>query len=71
MAKNRSDINTESWIDPDRMCSEFRDWRIPDLIFLDIELGSTNGMIVSDHIREDIGNRYTSIVFISGKANMQ
>lgn len=66
--ENGIDIDTESWIDPDRMCFEFKDWGIPDLIFLDIELGSTNGMIVSDHIREDMGDRYTSIVFISGKS---
>ena len=66
--ENRIDIDTESWIDPDRMCSELRDWGIPDLVFLDIEFGSTNGMIVSDYIRENLGNRYTSIVFISGKS---
>ncbi len=66
--EKKLDIETETWQEPERMCSDFKNWGIPDLIFLDIELGATNGMIVSDYIREDLGDRYTSIVFISGKS---
>jgi len=66
--KNKIDIDTETWLDPKSMCDNLEAFGIPDLIFLDIELGRTNGMEVSEHIRERMGNRYTSIVFISGKS---
>ena len=67
-ATNRIDMDVETWLNPESMCADFDNWGIPDLIFLDIELGKTNGMTVSDHIREGMGDRYTSIVFISGKS---
>ena len=38
------------------------------IIFLDIELKNCNGIDVSEHIRNVIGNETVQIVYVSGKA---
>ena len=68
--ENKYEVETEVWQSPSKMCSDFKYWGKPDLLFLDIEFTDTNGMRVARYLRNELNDCYTSIVFISGKANM-
>ena len=45
----------------------FADGEYFDLVFLDIELSTLNGVAVGEKIRSELGNETTQIVYISGK----
>ena len=66
--ENKYEVETEVWQSPSKMCSDFKYWGKPDLLFLDIEFTDTSGMRVARYLRNELNDCYTSIVFISGKS---
>ncbi len=62
------EILVDTYISGEELCSEIRkNNELYDLIFMDVELESLNGIEAGKVIREEIRNYYTKIVFISGR----
>jgi len=51
----------------ERLCQQLEKGEIYELIFLDIEMGETNGVEVGRKIRDEYNNESLQIVYISGK----
>lgn len=61
------DIEAEPYLSGEKFCDALRNGEVFDLIFLDIELKSMNGIDVSKFIREVLEDELQQIVFISAK----
>lgn len=68
----RRNIETEVtvWYTGEELCSSMGTGKyLPDVLFLDIELLTTDGMKVGKYIREELENLETMIVYISAKSS--
>ena len=61
------DINV--WYSGETLCEYLKSGKHLDILFLDIELLNITGIEVGNYIRETLGNRNLSLVYISGKAS--
>lgn len=62
------DIEVEPYLSGERFCAALENGEVFDLIFLDIELQSMNGINVSKFIRDSMEDELQQIVFISAKS---
>lgn len=62
------DIEVEPYLSGERFCTALENGEVFDLIFLDIELQSMNGINVSKYIRDSMEDELQQIVFISAKS---
>lgn len=68
IAKQRGiEIETEPYPNGERFCSALKKGEVFDLIFLDIELQSMNGVEVAEYIRQTLDDELQQIVFISAQ----
>lgn len=68
--KNKGiDIDVSVWYAGESLCNFLKQDNILDILFLDIELISTNGIRVGNYIREELENLETIIIYISSKSN--
>lgn len=63
----KSDIKV--WYSGEALCEYLKNENHLDILFLDIELLKITGIEVGNYIRETLGNRGMSIVYISGKSS--
>lgn len=68
-SKQRINITVSVWYTGESLCAFLQQGNTLDLLFLDIELISTNGIQVGNFIREELENLETTIVFISSKSS--
>lgn len=61
-------IEVEPYLNGERFCTALENGEVFDLIFLDIELQSMNGIDVSKFIRDSMEDELQQIVFISAKS---
>lgn len=61
------EIEAEPYLSGERFCDALQNGEVFDIIFLDIELKSMNGIDVSKFIREVLEDELQQIVFISAK----
>ncbi|MCI8947151.1 MAG: response regulator transcription factor [Lachnospiraceae bacterium] len=61
------DVNV--WYSGESLCNYLKTEEVPDLLFLDIELISTDGIKVGRYIREELENMEIMIVYISSKSS--
>ena len=64
---NNIKLETEIWYSGESLCNYLENSRQPDILFLDIELFSMNGIDAADFIRNKLDNRQMQIIYISGK----
>lgn len=57
------------WYTGESLCDFLTQGNLVDLLFLDIELISTDGIQVGNYIREELKNLETIIVYISSKSS--
>lgn len=62
-------VDIKVWYSGESLCEYLKSGNHLDIVFLDIELLKTTGIEVGNYIRETLGNRGMSIVYISGKAS--
>lgn len=68
--KKKIQIDVLVWYTGEGVCRYLKDQEyFPDILFLDIELISTDGIKVGKYIREELDNLETDIVYISGKSS--
>ncbi len=68
--KNGFDIEIDVWYTGERLCDDILNKKIHlDMLFLDIELVSTDGIKVGRFIRDELENLETAIVYISSKSS--
>ena len=63
------DITIDCFPDGEALCHRMLDEPCYDLIFLDIELGTSNGIEIGKMLRSDLWQSQTDLVYISGKDN--
>ena len=67
--ENKLQMNIDIWYQGESLCRFLREnKKILDVLFLDIELLTTNGIEVGRFIREEQENMETAIVYISAKS---
>lgn len=64
--KHLIDVSIEVFFSGDDLLRYIKNKNNFDLIFLDIEMGTLNGIQVGNEMRESIGDNDTQIIFISG-----
>lgn len=64
---NNIKLETEIWYSGESLCNYLENSRQPDILFLDIELFSMNGIDAAEFIRNKLDNRQMQIIYISGK----
>lgn len=62
-------IDVDVWYTGESLCEFLKKENMVDLLFLDIELISTDGIAVGSFIREELENMDTIIVYISSKSS--
>lgn len=62
-------IDVSVWYTGESLCDFLKQDNVLDLLFLDIELISTDGIQVGNFIREELKNLETTIVYISSKSS--
>ncbi len=62
-------LDISIWYSGESLCSFLKQGQRPDLLFLDIELISTDGIQVGRFIREELADMETMIVYISSKSS--
>ena len=62
-------IEVNVWYTGESLCDYLKRDNLLDLLFLDIELISTNGIQIGNFIREELNNLETTIVYISSKSS--
>ena len=62
-------IDVDVWYTGESLCESLQKENVVDLLFLDIELISTDGIAVGSFIREELENMDTIIVYISSKSS--
>lgn len=68
--QNKIQIDIDIWYRGESLCRFLREKeQIPDVLFLDIELLTTNGIEVGRFIREEQENMETAIVYISANSS--
>lgn len=67
--KRGIDFEVSAWYTGESLCNSLKKGNRLDILFLDIELISTNGIKVGNFIREELENLETMIIFISSKSN--
>ena len=68
--KNGFDIEIYVWYTGESLCDDISDKKLQlDMLFLDIELVSTDGIKVGKYIRDELENLETAIVYISSKSS--
>jgi len=68
--KNGFDIEIYVWYTGEGLCDDISDKKLQlDMLFLDIELVSTDGIKVGKYIRDELENLETAIVYISSKSS--
>lgn len=63
------EIDTNVWFTGESLCNFLTQGNLLDLLFLDIELISMDGIQVGNFIREELKNLETVIVYISSKSS--
>ena len=68
--ENKLQMNIDIWYQGESLCRFLREnKKILDVLFLDIELLTTNGIEVGRFIREEQENMETAIVYISANSS--
>ena len=62
-------MNMRIWHSGEELCDALEEGLELDLLFLDIELITTNGVIIGDFIRNSLENVETEIIYISSKSS--
>lgn len=62
-------FEVDVWYSGEKLCSSFEQGNEWDLLFLDIELITTDGIAVGRYIRNELKNRECVIVYISSKSS--
>lgn len=62
-------MNVRIWHSGEELCDALEEGLELDLLFLDIELITTNGVIIGDFIRNSLENVETEIIYISSKSS--
>ena len=66
--KQRIKVDISVWYTGESLCKFLKKENTLDILFLDIELISTDGIKVGNYIREELENIETSIIYISSKS---
>lgn len=69
MDANGLEVDISVWYKGESLCRFLEKESILDILFLDIELVSTNGIQVGKFIREELENMETVIIYISSKSS--
>lgn len=67
--KHEIKIDISVWYTGESLCKFLKKENVLDILFLDIELISTDGIKVGSFIREELENTETTIVYISSKSS--
>ena len=62
-------IDVSVWYTGESLCSFLKKENTLDILFLDIELISTDGIKIGNFIREELENIETTIIYISSKSS--
>ena len=63
------ELEVNMWYTGESLCNSLKKENAPDMLFLDIELISTDGIAVGSFIREELENMEISIIYISSKSS--
>lgn len=67
--RNSLTFTIDIWYSGERLCNYLEKGNTIDLLFLDIELVTTDGIAIGKYIREELENRECTIVYISSKTS--
>lgn len=62
-------IDVSVWFSGESLCNYLKNEKALDILFLDIELISTDGIQVGNYIRDELENMETTIIYISSKSS--
>jgi len=63
------EIRIDTYCDPYKCLAQINSGIYYDIIFLDIELGGISGIDIATHMRDDLKNLRTALIYISGYNN--